>query len=100
MADKKPLSKNEIVDFMAKEAGVPKVAAKKALDAFVELACREVKGGRPFRVSGLGTFDLKKTKQRKGVNPATGEEIKIKAKKRMAFRAGAQVKEMLNPTKK
>jgi DNA-binding protein HU-beta len=51
-------------------------------------------------VAGLGTFDLKKTKARKGVNPATGEAIKIKAKKRMAFKPSSQVKELLNPSKK
>ena len=55
---------------------------------------------RSFRVAGLGTFSLKKTKARKGRNPATGEQIKIKASKRMAFKMSAPVKDLLNPQKK
>jgi DNA-binding protein HU-beta len=51
-------------------------------------------------VAGLGTFALKKSKARKGVNPATGEPIKIKAKKRMAFKPSSQVKALLNPVRK
>ena len=97
---KKPMTKQDMIDQIAKDADIPKVAAKSALESFVDMAVKEVKAGRPFRVAGLGTFDLKKTKARKGVNPATGEAIKIKAKKRMAFKPSSQVKELLNPSKK
>lgn len=93
---KKPMTKNEMIDQIAKDADITKVAAKAALESFVDTLVKEVKVNRPFRVAGLGTFSLKKSKARKGVNPATGEAIKIKAKKRMAFKAGAQVKDLLN----
>lgn len=96
---KKPMTKSEMIDQIAKDADISKVAAKAALESFVETLVQEVKLNRPFRVAGLGTFALKKSKARKGVNPSTGESIKIKAKKRMAFKAGAQVKELLNPSK-
>jgi len=96
---KKPMTKNEMIDQIAKDAGVSKVAAKAALESFIGTLVAEVKVGRPFRVAGLGTFALKKSKARKGVNPSTGEAIKIKAKKRMAFKSGAQIKELLNPSK-
>jgi DNA-binding protein HU-beta len=96
---KKPMTKNEMIDQIAKDADITKVAAKAALESFVDTLVKEVKLNRPFRVAGLGTFALKKSKARKGVNPATGEAIKIKAKKRMAFKAGAQVKDLLNPSK-
>ena len=49
--------------------------------------------------ASAGTFSLRKTKARKGVNPKTGEAIKISAKKRMAFKPAAQVKDLLNPSK-
>jgi len=59
--------------------------------------CRsEVKAGRPFRLAGLGTFNLRKSKARQGRNPATGAPIKIAASKRMAFTASSVVKSMLN----
>jgi DNA-binding protein HU-beta len=97
---KKPMTKNDMIDKIAKDAGIAKVAAKTALESFVTMASKEVKANRPFRVAGLGTFQLRKTKARKGVNPATGEPIKIKAKKRMAFKPSSQVKTLLNPVKK
>ncbi|WP_052515499.1 HU family DNA-binding protein [Dethiosulfatarculus sandiegensis] len=96
---KKPMTKTDMIDVIAKTAGIPKTAAKASLESFVAMCRKEIKANRPFRVAGLGTFALKKTKARKGVNPATGEPIKIKAKKRMAFKPSSQVKELLNPNK-
>lgn len=96
---KKALTKLEMIDQMAKDAGIAKTAAKAVLESFVTLVVKEVKAGRPLRVAGLGTFSLKKAKARKGVNPKTGEQIKISAKKRMTFKPAAQVKTVLNPSK-
>ncbi|MGD9124076.1 MAG: HU family DNA-binding protein [Desulfarculaceae bacterium] len=97
---KKPMTKNDMIDQIAKSAGIPKVAAKAVLESFVSMCSKEVKANRPFRVAGLGTFALKKSKARKGVNPATGQPIKISAKKRMAFKPSSQIKDLLNPTAK
>ncbi len=99
MATKKALTKLEMIDQIAKEAGIAKTAAKAALESFVGMVVKEVKAGRTLRVAGLGTFSLKKVKARKGVNPKTGEQIKISAKKRMSFKSAAQIKELLNPSK-
>jgi DNA-binding protein HU-beta len=96
---KKPMTKADMIDKIAKDTEISKAQAKIALESFVDMCQKEVKAGRPFRVSGLGTFVLKKVKARKGVNPATGEQIKIKASKRMAFRPSSQVKDLLNPKK-
>lgn len=96
---KKPMTKADMINKIAKDTKISKVQAKTALETFVEMCQKEVKVGRPFRVSGLGSFILKKNKARKGVNPATGEQIKIKASKRMAFKPSSQVKDLLNPKK-
>ncbi|MEW5912051.1 MAG: HU family DNA-binding protein [Thermodesulfobacteriota bacterium] len=93
---KTPATKADMIDKVAKEAGISKVAAKAALESFVDMCRKEVKAGRSFRVAGLGTFGLKKSKARKGVNPATGQPIKIKASKRMVFKMGSAVKDQLN----
>ena len=97
---KQPMTKTDMIDQIAKDAGIPKTAAKAALESFVEMCRKEVKVGRPFRVAGLGTFMKKRSKARKGVNPATGEAIKITAKNRMAFKPSGQVKDLLNPVRK
>ena len=96
MAKKQVMNKSDMINKIAKDAGITKKAAKSAIESFIDMTRKEVKAGRPFRVAGLGTFALKKSKARKGVNPATGEPIKIKAKKRMVFRAGAEVKKLLS----
>ena len=98
-AAKKAMTKIEMVDQIAKDASIPKTAARAALDSFVGMCAKEVKAGRSLRVAGLGTFSMKKTKARKGMNPKTGEAIKISAKKRMAFKPSSQIREMLNPSK-
>jgi len=93
---KKPMTKADLINKMAKDADVSKVAAKAVLESFVDVCRQEIKAGRPLRVPGLGTFLLKKSAARKGVNPATGAPLKIKAKKRMAFKMSSQVKDLLN----
>ena len=98
-APKKAMTKVDMIDQIAKDAGIAKTAARAALDSFVGMCSKEVKAGRTMRIAGLGTFSLKKTKARKGMNPKTGEPIKIAAKKRMAFKPSSHIKGMLNPTK-
>ena len=92
----KPLTKADMIDKIASKADISKRAAKDALEAFVEVCCDEVKAGNPFRVAGLGTFSLKESAPRKGVNPATRQPIEIEAKKRMAFKMSSQVRDSLN----
>ncbi|MBW2090571.1 MAG: HU family DNA-binding protein [Deltaproteobacteria bacterium] len=94
------MTKMDMIEQISKDAGITKVQSKAALESFIEMCSKEVKVGRPFRVAGLGTFSLKKSKARKGRNPATGEQIKIKASKRMSFKPSSQVKDLLNPKKK
>ncbi|MCB2185968.1 MAG: HU family DNA-binding protein [Deltaproteobacteria bacterium] len=90
------MTKSDMVDKIAGEAGISKAAAKAALDSLVTMCREEVKAGRAFRLSGLGTFSLKESQARQGVNPATKAPITIEAKKRMAFKMSAQVKDLLN----
>jgi DNA-binding protein HU-beta len=92
----KILTKADIIDQIAKNAEITKAQAKAALDSFITMCCEEVKSDHPFRVSGLGTFALRKTQARKGRNPQTGEEIDIKASQGMSFKMSKQIKDLLN----
>ena len=94
------MTKTDMIEKISKDAKITKVQSKAALESFIEMCSKEVKAGRPFRVAGLGTFSLKRTKARKGRNPATGEPIKIKASKRMNFKPSSLIKDLLNPKKK
>ena len=82
------MTKAELIEKMAGDAGVTKVAAGKALGSFLD----GVKGGLKKRNSkvmliGLGTFKTVYHKTRWGRNPQTGEKIKIKGRNAVTFKA-------------
>jgi DNA-binding protein HU-beta len=71
--------------------------AKKQADAvltdMVDLVARHLKKGDRIRIAGLGVLQVRKRAARMGRNPATGEPIKIKASKKVAFRVAKELKE-------
>ena len=97
MADEKvltiPLSK--IASELAEKHELSKKAATELLNAFVDLTVKNLKKGHKVRVTGLGIFQVKKRAARMGRNPATGEQIKIKASKKLNFRAAKEVKDAI-----
>lgn len=90
------MSKKELVDAIAEKAELSKKDATKALDAFVEVIAETLKSGDSVRLIGFGTFGTAKRKARTGMNPRTGEKIKIKASVAPTFKAGKNLKAALN----
>lgn len=82
------MTKAELVAAMAKEAGVSKAVAGKALEVFMGTVADELKKNNKIGLVGFGTFSVVKRKARTGRNPRTGQEIKIKAKKAIKFKPG------------
>ena len=74
------MTKAELVEQVAEDAGITKASATKALDAFVDGVKKALKkkDGK-ITIVGFGTFSKVRRKARNGVNPATGEKIRIKA---------------------
>jgi DNA-binding protein HU-beta len=88
------MTKAELVDKMAKDAKISKVAAANALNSFMGNITKALKkkDGKVTLV-GFGTFAKVRRKARKGRNPQTGEPIKIKACNVVKFRAGKKLKD-------
>lgn len=88
------MTKAELVEKMAKDAGISKAAAAAALNSFVEGITKALKkkNGKVTLV-GFGTFSKSRRKARKGRNPQTGDPIKIKACNVVKFKAGKKLKE-------
>ena len=86
------MTKAELIEQMAKDAKIPKTAAGKALDAFIEGVTQSLKkkDGKVTLV-GFGTFSKVSRKARKGRNPQTGEAIKIKARNVVKFKPGKKL---------
>jgi DNA-binding protein HU-beta len=72
-----------------------KKAMNELLGAFVDTMVKHLKKGNKVRVTGLGILQVRKRPARMGRNPATGEAIKIKASKKVAFRAAKELKEAI-----
>ena len=72
---------------------LPKKQAEAVLGDLVALATRHLKKGDKIRLTGLGILQVRKRAARMGRNPATGEAIKIKASKKIAFRPAKELKE-------
>ena len=78
---------------LAEDHGVAKKQAEALLGDLVSLLTKHLKRGDRIRISGLGILQVRKRAARMGRNPATGEAIKIKASKKVAFRAAKELKE-------
>jgi DNA-binding protein HU-beta len=87
------MTKAELVELIAKEAGISKVAATKALGAFIKgvTSTLKKKDGKVTLV-GFGTFMKVNRKARTGRNPQTGAPIKIKARSVVKFKPGKELK--------
>ncbi len=90
------MTKAELVEKMADDAGISKVAANAALNSFTANVTKALKkkDGKVTLV-GFGTFSKTRRKARKGRNPQTGEPIKIKASNVAKFKAGKKLKEAI-----
>jgi DNA-binding protein HU-beta len=78
---------------LAESHEIPKKQAEGLLNDMVGLLVKNLKKGNRIRISGLGILQVRKRAARMGRNPATGEPIKIKASKKVAFRAAKELKE-------
>ena len=86
------MTKAELVAEIAKKSKLTKADAERALNSFIDIAKKTLKKEGGLALAGFGTFVVTKRKARKGRNPQTGEEIKIKARKVVRFRAGKALK--------
>jgi DNA-binding protein HU-beta len=73
----------------------PKKQVQAMLDDLVTMVTKHLKRGDRIRIGGLGVLVVRKRPARMGRNPATGEAIKIKASKKVAFRAAKELKEAI-----
>ncbi len=94
------MTKAELIDAVAQQAGVSKVDAEKTIGAFFDEVLKGAKKGDKTAWPGFGSFSTSKSAARTGRNPQTGEPVKIAAATRMKFTASSTLKAALNPKKK
>jgi DNA-binding protein HU-beta len=99
MADTTRLTQTQIIRHLGEKTGVGNKVAKQFLQEFSNLAVAETKKKGVFVMPGIGRLVRVERKARTGRNPATGESIKIPAKKVVKFRIAKAVKDAIVPPK-
>ena len=94
------MTRTELIAALAEGAGTEKKQAKEFLEALTALVEGQIKQGGEVPLRGLGKFKVQNRKARMGRNPATGEAIKIPAKRVLKFRVAKAAKDALGPAKK
>ncbi len=93
------MNKGDVIDRMAKDAGITKKAAGKALDSFTKTVMEALSKDDTVRLVGFGSFSVTERKKRKGRNPQTGQEMMIPATKAPKFSAGKLLRDIVKAKK-
>jgi len=94
------MNRKELIDALSAKTGSSKADADRNIAALIDIITGALKKGDNVALVGFGTFEVRKRAARTGRNPATGAELKIKASKVPAFKAGATLKAAVNGGKK
>jgi len=89
------MKKHDFIKAVAASAGLSQDAVSKVLTSMIDTITSEVKSGEDVNITGFGSFKLSKRAARNGVNPRTGESIKIPSMNTPVFRAGKTFKEAI-----
>jgi DNA-binding protein HU-beta len=89
------LTLRHIAERLSELHELPKRQANEMLTHLVEMITKSLKKGEKIRLTGLGILQVRKRAARMGRNPQTGEPVKIKASKKIAFRAAKDLKESI-----
>ncbi len=88
------MNKSELIDAMAAKAGLTKVQAKEALEAFMSTTSETLKKGDKVSLIGFGTFEVRERAARTGYNPSAKKSVKIPAKNVVKFKVGAKLADL------
>ena len=92
--------KSDVINAIAEQAGISKKEAAAAFDAFVSYISDTCQSGDRCAIPGLGSFSVTERKAREGRNPRTKETITIPASKNVRFKAGKDLRDLLNTPKR
>ena len=94
------MNKSQLIEAVAADSGLTKADSSRAIESLIGTVSKSLKKGDEVSITGFGKFSVVKRAARQGVNPRTGERVKIKASKAPKFSAGASLKQAVSPSKK
>jgi nucleoid DNA-binding protein len=87
------INRTEFVNQLSNKLAISKIKAEESLTALIDLITENLTNGCEVNLTGFGVFRIVERKERDGVNPKTGEKMKIKASKGISFKVGKTFKE-------
>ena len=90
------MNKGELIKAMADKAGFSQKDASIAYEAFIEIVTKSLKAGDKVQLAGFGTFEVKESAAKTGLNPKTGEKVEIAASKKPVLKFGKAYKDLFN----
>ena len=90
------LTKIQIVESIQNQTGFPKTRSLEIVETLLEIIKRTLASGEDVLVSGFGRFCVKEKKERRGRNPATGEDLMLEPRKVVTFRCSGKLRDRVN----
>jgi len=90
------LTKIQIVESIQNQTGFPKNKSSEIVETLLEIIKRTLASGEDVLVSGFGRFCAKEKKERKGRNPATGEDMMLAPRRVVTFKCSGKLRKRIN----
>ena len=91
-----PLTKANLVDAIKDESGLTRKKAFELVEALLKTIKQNLESGEDVLISGFGKFCVKEKKERKGRNPATGQDMMLAPRKVVTFRCSPVLRKRIN----
>ena len=94
-----PLTKAVIVESTHNRLGIPKKECTEIIETLLEIIKSTLESNEDVMISGFGKFNVKDKKERRGRNPATGDDAMVSARKVVTFKGSGKLREKINGKK-
>jgi integration host factor subunit alpha len=90
------LTKEHLVNAVAEANGYPRIQAFELVETLLEIIKSKLVSGEDVLISGFGKFCVKEKRERRGRNPATGEDMMLEARRVVTFKCSGQLRNKIN----
>jgi len=90
------LTKAKLINSICNTANLPKPESMTTVEALLEIIKRNLESGEDVKISGFGKFCVKDKKERRGRNPETGDDMKLRARRIVTFKCSNLMRDKLN----
>ncbi|HDI78260.1 MAG TPA: integration host factor subunit alpha [Desulfobacteraceae bacterium] len=90
------LTKDKLINDVYNNVGLSKTRSRQLVDSLFEIIKSTLESGEDILISGFGKFQVKDKKERRGRNPQTTEDIRLKARRVVVFKTSGVLRKKLN----